>query len=107
MNLNDYQLKALETADDKGFELTHRTLGLSSEAGEVAGKLSKWLRDGKGDEAKLDKAALAAEIGDVLWFSACLADTIGYKLDDIATQNLAKLSSRKSRGVIAGSGDNR
>lgn len=107
MTLDEYQVKALVTANDKGFELTHRVLGLASEAGEVAGKLAKWQRDAKGDVAKLDKKAMAAEIGDVLWFSACLAETLGYKLSDIAQKNISKLSDRQKRGVISGSGDNR
>ena len=107
MTLDEYQTKAIVTAKDQGYELMHRSLGLSSEAGEVAGKVAKWLRDGKGQESALDKSALATEIGDVLWFAACLADTLGYKLEEIAKQNITKLADRNSRGVISGSGDNR
>jgi NTP pyrophosphatase (non-canonical NTP hydrolase) len=107
MTMDEYQTKALVTAKDQGYELMHRSLGLASEAGEVAGKVAKWLRDGKGDKDKLDKQALAAEIGDVLWFAACLAETIGYSLDQIAQENIAKLADRNNRGVISGSGDSR
>lgn len=107
MTLDEYQTKALTTAKDQGYELMHRSLGLASEAGEVAGKVAKWLRDGKGDQDKLDKQALAAEVGDVLWFAACLAETLGFKLDEIGQQNIDKLADRSSRGVLGGSGDNR
>jgi NTP pyrophosphatase (non-canonical NTP hydrolase) len=107
MTLDEYQKQALLTAKDQGYELMHRSLGLASEAGEVAGKVAKWLRDGQGDETKLDKQALAAEVGDVLWFAACLADTLDVSLDEIGQQNLAKLADRNRRGVIGGSGDNR
>lgn len=107
MTLDEYQESALVTAKDEGFEITHRTLGLASEAGEVAGKIAKWQRDYKGDPAKLDKAAAAAELGDVLWFAACLAETLGYKLSEIGKQNIDKLADRSQRGVISGSGDNR
>lgn len=107
MNFNDYQKAALSTAKDKDVELMHRSLGLAAEAGEVAGKLNKWLRDYKGDPAKLDKVALSKELGDVLWFLATLADYLGFSLDKIAEQNLAKLADRHRRGVIQGSGDNR
>lgn len=107
MTFDEYQKKALSTAKDNGVELMHRSLGLAGEAGEVAGKLTKWLRDTKGDKEKLDKEDLAKEIGDVLWFTAALADSIGYSLDDIAQNNIDKLTDRNRRGVITGSGDNR
>ena len=107
MTLDEYQQKALVTAKDQGNELNHRVLGLAAEAGEVAGKIAKWLRDQNGDISKLDKEALAAEVGDVMWFAACLADTLGFSLDKIGVQNIEKLSSRNKRGVIGGSGDNR
>lgn len=107
MTFDEYQTEALITAKDEGFELMHRSLGLASEAGEVAGKIAKWLRDYDGDKTKLDKKAVASELGDVLWFVACLSETIGCRLEEIASDNIAKLADRNSRGVIAGSGDNR
>lgn len=107
MDLNTYQQKALTTASDEGFELIHRVLGLIGETGEIAEKLKKWQRDDKADPAKLDKEALAKELGDVLWYLATLADHLGYTLEEIAKANVDKLASRASRGKIKGSGDNR
>ena len=76
--------------------------GLCSEAGEVAGKFKKALRDG-GDA----RQAMVAEIGDVLWYCACLARECGVSLEMVARANLEKLASRQKRGVIGGSGDER
>jgi hypothetical protein len=50
---------------------------------------------------------LSKEVGDVFWYLARFAEEIGYPLSNIAEGNLAKLTARKERGVIGGSGDNR
>ncbi len=107
MTLDEYQKTALKTAKDEGRELMHRSLGLAAEAGEVAGKLAKWQRDSNADITKLDKEALAKELGDVLWFVATLSQTLGFELSEIAKRNLEKLADRDRRGAIHGSGDNR
>jgi len=107
MTFDEYQGRALTTANDDGVELMHRVLGLVGEAGEVAGKFTKWLRDDYGDITKLDKPSVSKELGDVLWFVATLADELDLKLDDIAVENLDKLASRAARGKLSGAGDNR
>jgi len=111
-SIDDYQKEAKKTAiyPDE-FKVTYPALGLASEAGEVAGKVKKILRDmpGKweGDYSETQLKNLAAEIGDVLWYCAVLASDCGISLSHIANQNIAKLQSRKQRGVLRGSGDNR
>jgi NTP pyrophosphatase (non-canonical NTP hydrolase) len=109
MDLDGYQRGALRTAAprDKKNELLHLVLGLVGESGEVAEKFKKWVRDLDSDESRIDRAAVAKELGDVLWYVAVLADYLDLSLDDIATANLAKLASRSERGVLGGSGDNR
>ena len=82
-------------------------LALAEEAGEVAGKYAKAIRDEEGVLSEERKAAIVKELGDVMWFVAELATCLDVKLEDIAQKNLAKLASRKERGVIHGSGDNR
>lgn len=84
--------------------LSYCALGLVGEAGEVANKIKKLLRDG--DTPELRRAA-RGELGDVLWYLARLADELGVSLSGVAEANLAKLHDRKARGVLGGSGDNR
>ncbi|GHJ56082.1 hypothetical protein Nm8I071_53890 [Nonomuraea sp. TT08I-71] len=82
-------------------------LGLVGESGELAEKVKKWVRDLDSEESRIDRAGIAKELGDVLWYVAVLADHLDLSLDDIATANLAKLASRQGRGVLGGSGDDR
>lgn len=110
MNFNDYQKQALTTVISSGDEfkdLLHWVLGVNGEAGEIAEKIKKIIRDKGGELSEDDKTELAKELGDVLWYLAVLAHQLGADLDGIAEQNLAKLKSRQQRGVLGGSGDNR
>lgn len=109
MDLDEYQRGALRTAAprDKKNELLHLVLGLVGESGEVAEKFKKWVRDLDSDESRIDRDAVAKELGDVLWYVAVLADYLDLSLDEVGTVNLAKLAGRVDRGVLGGSGDNR
>ena len=109
MNLSDYQQLALRTAapKTKKDEIFHLLLGLVGEAGEIAEKSKKIVRDQKGDFAKLDLDDLKKELGDVLWYVAVLADYFDIPLEEIGKYNIDKLASRLERGKITGSGDNR
>jgi NTP pyrophosphatase (non-canonical NTP hydrolase) len=109
MSFNTYQESTKETATYAGGQeaLYYLGLGLTGEAGEVANKIKKVMRDFDGRLNKATVEAIADELGDVLWYCSRLADELGYKLEDIATLNIQKTYSRKQRGVIQGSGDNR
>lgn len=108
MTLNEYQKKALETAQyPREYSIIYPTLGLTGEAGEVSDKVKKVLRDHNGDFSESIKCELAKELGDVLWYIATLSHDLGYTLEKIGEMNYAKLASRKQRGVIGGNGDNR
>ncbi len=110
MNFNDYQKQALTTASRSGDDfqdMMHWVLGVTGESGEIAEKFKKIIRDKKSTISEADKKELSKEIGDVLWYLAVLANQLGLSFEDIADENINKLKSRKSRGVIGGSGDNR
>lgn len=102
----DYQSIASRTAVYPTEQaLEYLTLGLASEAGEVAGKVKKIIR---GDNPQADTTdALAAELGDVLWYLSELATHLNLDLDDIATGNLDKLAGRANTGKLKGDGDTR
>lgn len=127
MQFNDYQEKAISTSlyDMESEDIMSVALLLTSEAGEVAGKIDKayrkankhnnemWdnppfsLDDLQTMEDNLDYQAVEKELGDVIWAVAVIADQLGIKLEDVAKVNINKLASRQQRDVIVGDGDNR
>ncbi len=103
MSLNYYQTQAYSLAKyPQTYAIVYPALGLAGEAGEVAEKVKKFLRDDTWDED-----AVIKELGDVLWYIAALASDLGVSLEHVAQTNLDKLFSRKERNVLSGSGDNR
>ncbi len=109
MDCDDYQRAAMRTARDKDArdEFMHLVLGLVGEAGEIAEKIKKLVRDQDSDLARLDRDDMAAELGDVLWYTAVLANYLDLSLSDIAQRNVDKLADRQQRAVLGGSGDHR
>jgi len=111
MEFDEYQKKTKETAiyprDNPVVALSYATLGLAGEAGEIANKVKKIIRDNKGEITHEVKDNLSDELGDVLWYLSALASELDASLNDVADKNIQKLFSRKERGVLQGSGDNR
>lgn len=109
MDFKEYQKKSRKTAvyPDAGSNFVYPTLGLSGEAGEVAEKIKKVIRDDGGEVMPEKKKEIEKELGDVLWYVAQIATELGLSLDEIAEKNIEKLYSRMERGKINGSGDNR
>ena len=108
MTLNEYQQHALETViypDDR--RIIYPTLGLTGEAGEVADKVKKVIRDAHEEFTPEKRLEIVKEIGDVLWYCATLSRDLGYELDEVAQMNVDKLRSRMQRNLLHGSGDNR
>lgn len=112
LTLNDYQADTASTAI-YSWKVIYPALGLANEAGEVLGKIKKLIRDnevrfdGTKDMTDAQCADITAELGDVLWYIAALSRDLGVPLNDVAHINLEKLKSRKERGTLGGSGDDR
>lgn len=103
MNMQYYQKEAARTAIYKPeHAVLYPALGLAGEAGEVANKVKKILRDDK-----FDRDAIAKEIGDVLWYIAALCRDLNVDMAQLAHDNLAKLRKRQEAGTLQGDGDNR
>ncbi|HEX4799161.1 MAG TPA: nucleoside triphosphate pyrophosphohydrolase family protein [Candidatus Paceibacterota bacterium] len=113
MDFNTYQKKVQETAiyQNVGHNFVYPALGLAGETGEVVEKIKKLIRDNDTyDAAVVDvekRAEIQKEMGDVLWYLAQLSTEFGMSFEDVAQMNIEKLASRKERGVLHGSGDNR
>lgn len=102
MLIEEYQELAFKTALETAKNPAYMVSNLTSEAGEVAGKYAKWIRDGVLDEEGMQK-----EVGDVFWQIAGLSTVMGWSLADIASQNLKKLAERQINNTLSGSGDER
>lgn len=111
LTFNSYQEQAIQTLvypNPKTIDgLSYIALGLNGEAGEVAEKVKKILRDKGGNLSEEDIRELKKEAGDVLWYTAGLCYELDTMLEDVAQGNIDKLNSRKERNLIGGSGDNR
>ena|SRR3989344_9194133 len=109
MTFEEYQEKSRKTVKypDAGRNFIYPTLGLSGEAGEVADKIKKVLRDDGGMIKEETRLEILKELGDVLWYVAQIATELNLSLEEVAALNIEKLYSRLERGKITGSGDNR
>lgn len=109
MDFKEYQKLSRRTAKypEKGLNFVYPTLGLAGEAGEVAEKIKKVLRDKDGLIDEMTKEEIKKELGDVLWYVAQIATELGLSLNEVAKSNLKKLFDRLKRNKISGNGDNR
>lgn len=120
MKFDDYQEKASTT--DLGIEnmgevmrehsynvpeFIDKVLGLVGESGEFADKIKKIMRDKRGNFTEEERKAALMELGDVLWYIAEISLYLDMPMGELAEMNLEKLASRKKRGALTGSGDER
>ena len=113
MKIEEYSQQALTTLSsshgitDLDASLISQVYGLVEEGGEVAGKFKKLIRDKNGELSDEDRKEILKELGDVLWYVNSISTLLGSSLEDVAATNLETLASRKDRGTLSGSGDNR
>lgn len=109
MEIDEYQKMAKVSAEypNAGSNYIYPVLGLAGEAGEVCEKIKKLQRDEGSNITEKFKKDLTLELGDVLWYVSQIAGEFGIPLEEVALENIAKLRSRKKRGVLRGNGDNR
>ena len=97
MKINEYQMESLRTASGMNQELpmfVNCVLGLCGESGECADIVKKHIFQGH----ELDAEHLAKELGDVAWYLAVTAYSIGYDLETVMQMNVDKLRSRYPDG---------
>lgn len=120
MELNEYQKRAMKTCTESSNNFSYMFMNLVGEVGEFAGKVAKAIRKEKAvidfnnliterKDAMLEEEIvdLRREVGDILWQLSGLCTVMGWELEDVAQENLAKLADRQNRHVIVGEGDNR
>lgn len=122
MNASEYQGKAHDFAS-YGDNAMYPALGLAEEAGEVCGKIAKFIRKNMGfqpatvyrdDKSITDywnekneqfRKDLSKELGDAMWMIAELCTVYGLDLGEVMAENIEKLADRKDKGLIIGEGD--
>ena len=108
ISLDKFLERHPETPDDVKLLLAVAYDGLGmGEAGEVQGKIKKIIRDDAGRITHEHVAEIKKELGDMLWYIASMCDNLEIKMEDVAQGNIEKLKSRRDRGTLHGSGDNR
>lgn len=122
MKINEYQEKAHEFSfysvpsfvkqhgsivHERKCSFVYPVMGLAEEAGEVSGKFAKIIRDKEGVISDEDRDAISKELGDVCWMIAEICTVLDLNLEDVMQQNIDKLTDRRNRKVLSGSGDNR
>lgn len=85
---------------------TYPIHALAEEAGEVNGKIAKFVRKHGTDREALAEV-VKKELGDVLFQVSESARMFGFTLQDVVDENVRKLDDREERGVLIGEGDDR
>ena len=89
----------LETSIDINSEydmggIVMATMGLSGEVGELNDMIKKWIFH----KTDMDITHAKKELGDIMWYIACMAESFGWSLDEIMQMNIDKLKARYPDG---------
>lgn len=96
--MDDFQQHSLMSIaiTEKGIPaLAHRTMGLTGEAGILANQLKKVVRDKEGTPDEKDTEEVKKRLGDVLYYTAALAEYFGLTLSEVAEQNMQRSTQFK------------
>lgn len=74
-------------------DLVHATLGLVTEAGELADVVKRAYFYGKGPES-VDKNHIIEEAGDLFWYLGLLCSSCDISFEEVWAKNIAKLKAR-------------
>ena len=109
MTFDEYMKKSAVTANypDMEHNIYYPTIGLAGEAGEVANKVKKIMRNDGGVTTYTSRLAIADELGDCIWYIAALCRELNVSMDWVAEKNIVKLYDRLERGKLQGDGDKR
>ena len=100
MRTNDEMSTArLELSIDKNSKyemggIVMATMGLSGEVGELNDMIKKWIFH----KSDMDITHAKKELGDILLYVACMAESFGWSLDEIMSMNIDKLKARYPEG---------
>lgn len=99
MDINDFQKHAVGTVaigQKDVAALAHRGFGVAGEAGLVAQIIKKIIRDKDGQPTAEDTELMKKRLGDVLYYTAVLAEYFELSLADIAEQNMRQSTDFKN-----------
>jgi NTP pyrophosphatase (non-canonical NTP hydrolase) len=105
--VDDLVNEASPEAIAKMLKIFYATTGLAGEAGEVANKVKKILRDCRGVVSEETRTKLLGELGGVSWYLVALTEELGLKIEDVLEYNYDQIRSRQARGALMGDGDDR
>lgn len=105
--VDDLVAEASDESIAKMLKIFYATTGLAGEAGEIANKVKKILRDNRGVVSEDTRTKLLGELGDVAWYLVALTEELGFTIEEVLAFNYEQIRSRQARGTLTGDGDDR